>query len=466
MNINNFTKFSLATLIAITMSACGGGGSDDIIKDGIKTGVFLDSQVTGMKYSTLTQSGFTDANGAFKYKDNEEVTFKIGGITLGKTSAKGMLSPLDLAGTLNPNDPKVVKMLQFFQSIDDDNNASNGISVSDSIKSLAQSQTADFNDSALDINALLTGLSINTPVTAENAVSHFKKTLGKVINKPDNANEFEIVKGVYQDGDTIFEITPNGLINTYKYNNMNNCINVADINDSGYNIDGLFLTHDEENKRFLINDGSNRKGWKYSDDNNITNVFTAGISSGATLALNDSFLTTLKSTDFTLDNIQSNKCSVLGTSNQFKNVKGVYQYSNYADNNATLQEIIRNTVTHIDENGTIHAYKYDSSNTCLLNLGQNDFNTKLDNESLSKNSFAYNIDGKSGIIEYSTTDTLNNKYSWLEYNNTIEYVGFTQGNGQPNVTDTILNVTDLKYSLTTFKSTLYSDSNISDAICP
>jgi hypothetical protein len=43
----------------------------------ILSGMFIDSAVEGLRFETPTQSGFTDANGIFKYINGEAVSFFI-----------------------------------------------------------------------------------------------------------------------------------------------------------------------------------------------------------------------------------------------------------------------------------------------------------------------------------------------------------------------------------------------------
>jgi len=82
--------------------------------------------------------GVTDINGTFKCQELP-ATFKIGELELGsiKEIAKdGYVVMQDLAGVdrNDTNNTKVLEIAQLLQSIDDDNNPSNGIHIRDEIK--------------------------------------------------------------------------------------------------------------------------------------------------------------------------------------------------------------------------------------------------------------------------------------------------------------------------------------------
>ena len=74
-------------------------------KEGVSTATFIDSPVTGLEFYSATQSGITDSNGNFIYKEGETVTFHIGNLYFGSAKPKnGKITPLDLVGTSNISD--------------------------------------------------------------------------------------------------------------------------------------------------------------------------------------------------------------------------------------------------------------------------------------------------------------------------------------------------------------------------
>ncbi len=118
-------RIASVALVAV-LAACGGKVADP---PPTLVGQFLDGPVQGLSYRTASQFGETDALGRFNYRAGEAVTFSIGGLSLPATAAGAVLTPLDVMGTGNVNDPKVVKLLLLLQSLDQDNSLTAGIQI-------------------------------------------------------------------------------------------------------------------------------------------------------------------------------------------------------------------------------------------------------------------------------------------------------------------------------------------------
>jgi hypothetical protein len=142
-------KKSLVSLSAITamivLSSCGGGSSStDTSGDTTTyTGYLVDSAVAGATYQCGDKNGTTDNEGKFECS-SLPVSFSVGGIELGqisKLTTDNKIFPQDLAGVDrdDTNNSDVLKMAMILQSLDSDNNASNGISIS-------QEQSAKFKE--------------------------------------------------------------------------------------------------------------------------------------------------------------------------------------------------------------------------------------------------------------------------------------------------------------------------------
>lgn len=151
--------------VAATASCGGGSGSGGSGgQDNTLTGRFVDGPVSGLRYSTASQSGMTSANGEFLYQSGETVSFYVGDILIGQAPAAGTLTPFDLAGMAPPQSAvdirktinrlissdqvepleKAANIAVFLQTIDSDGELSNGIQVPSQLHTLAAGVSIDF----------------------------------------------------------------------------------------------------------------------------------------------------------------------------------------------------------------------------------------------------------------------------------------------------------------------------------
>ncbi|MDF1822645.1 MAG: hypothetical protein P1U64_13770 [Alcanivoracaceae bacterium] len=139
----NAVKWSVPAL-AVMLAACGGDSSSDVVAPSSKseTGVFTDSAVAGIYYETETRSGYTNALGEYKYQEGETVTFSIGGTPLPPVPATGRVTPADM--TVDGQPDTVTNILRLLQTLDDDGNPDNGITITETTH-------ADFTGVELDV---------------------------------------------------------------------------------------------------------------------------------------------------------------------------------------------------------------------------------------------------------------------------------------------------------------------------
>ena len=173
MNQLKASTLAISCCTLLLLVGCGGGNSNntvvpDVEPTPISTGHFTDSAVEGLTYTTETQSGITDETGAFSYKAGETVSFSIGDVVIGETvSAKAEMTPVDLlvgaflpttkaeltslTGWFNRDKPEVIRfnelgnILVFLQSLDEDKDASNGITVRDGMAAILEGVSIDFS---------------------------------------------------------------------------------------------------------------------------------------------------------------------------------------------------------------------------------------------------------------------------------------------------------------------------------
>lgn len=112
-------------LCAGFVAACG----DDDKPSDVKTGTFMNGAVSGLRYSTATQNGLTDAQGRFAYKEGETVAFSIGAVKLGETAAADTVSPFTLLGITPTTDPSVIDFMTIDPTITPEDRAMNMVAL-------------------------------------------------------------------------------------------------------------------------------------------------------------------------------------------------------------------------------------------------------------------------------------------------------------------------------------------------
>lgn len=159
----------------------------------ILTGVFLDSEVEGLTYSTETQNGVTNSEGEYNYLEGETVTFSVGDITLGSGPAGPEMTPVSITSTPNASlDTEEVKNIAaFLQSLDSDNDPSNGILIETATVDAINFDSIDFTQSIIKILGEIiaevnlandTNLEVVYP---ETAAEHLAETLGETYEAED-----------------------------------------------------------------------------------------------------------------------------------------------------------------------------------------------------------------------------------------------------------------------------------------
>lgn len=129
-----------ACAAALVMTACGGGDEAAIaaappapvvpvapVVAGSAIGSLIDASVGGVSYTTSSGvRGTTAADGSYNFNPGDTVTFTLGGLTLGTTTATGIISPMDLsAGSA----VRLENLLVLLQSLDSDGDPANGITI-------------------------------------------------------------------------------------------------------------------------------------------------------------------------------------------------------------------------------------------------------------------------------------------------------------------------------------------------
>jgi hypothetical protein len=160
----------LALIATLCLSACGssvnslsgvGGGPNFAVLGSLTTGYFRDSNVSGLAYTTATQSGTTDASGSFAYENGEVVTFYVGALTVGAVTGNEVVTPLDLAGNTvsTTSTPTTQNIARFLMLMDNDADPSNGIVISTAVQNIAKNWPVKI-DFGGDLPTVLAGTTI------------------------------------------------------------------------------------------------------------------------------------------------------------------------------------------------------------------------------------------------------------------------------------------------------------------
>ena len=198
----------MATFIimaGLVLAGCSGGGSgsgiDANTPDNITSsveGTFVDSPVQGLSYITPSGAGLTDETGRFVCQSGEMVQFMIGDVMLGETMGKDVITPMDFIDesgrSMGFNNPTLVNMGRFLQSLDADGNPENGITITQEVRDQVSGRMIDFHQSIHDfendpdVTALFATMNgLNMPhngmlwelVGAENAQQHMIDHMGE-----------------------------------------------------------------------------------------------------------------------------------------------------------------------------------------------------------------------------------------------------------------------------------------------
>jgi uncharacterized protein (TIGR02145 family) len=192
MKLNKLKAGALLCSILL-LAGCGGGGgsSNPSISDDsgnsdatTKTGLFIDAPVTGLSYQTSSGLQGVLQQGKFTYQVGDQITFKLGDLTLTTQEAAELISVLQ-----DENGTNISAMLI---ALDEDGNPENGIVIKEETVNLFR-QNVSFVSSEIaadspDFQAtfkLLTGKDIPPEhIAANHAEGALKQQLLKSLDSP------------------------------------------------------------------------------------------------------------------------------------------------------------------------------------------------------------------------------------------------------------------------------------------
>ena len=135
-----------------------------------------------MNYQTSSGlSGLTNASGEFEYNSRDRVTFSIGDVQLGSVTGASVLTPVEVTGARKTSDRRVINMVRFLQTLDDDGDPSNGLEIKTITRNQFKGRSLNFNQSVanFETNAgfsvrIATGRGL---VDSSQAINHLHNSL-------------------------------------------------------------------------------------------------------------------------------------------------------------------------------------------------------------------------------------------------------------------------------------------------
>lgn len=157
-------------MMILFLSACNEGS----ISPKQVTGTFLDSAVQGLNYTCSSGvSGITDALGAYKCNDGDNVSFFIGTMALATLRASSTpFTPF----TIFPNNfEAAINLGQLLQTLNINNDSANGINLDSNLIESLNGQIINFTSSNFDTS--MSNILGKSLVSEEDALDHLNTTL-------------------------------------------------------------------------------------------------------------------------------------------------------------------------------------------------------------------------------------------------------------------------------------------------
>ena len=225
----------------------------------------MDGIVEGVEYTSSSGiTGLTTKEGYFNYLFGDEVSFSIGNVSLGSVSsedlASGNIFLQDIADVerTNLNDEYVENMAVFLQSLDENNDASDGITITEETRDILSNVDLDLRtateEDVKDVISEVGGSYINE----SQAMIHVQEMLIKYtdlkvddfeIHQPDNdfltedlvtnLNDYDPITGLSYSEDTLREVEPDNSITSEELDIITNYSPELQIEDDGIQDDQI-----------------------------------------------------------------------------------------------------------------------------------------------------------------------------------------------------------------------------------
>ena len=226
---------------------------------GLSFTTLVDGIVEGVEYTSSSGiSGLTTKEGYFNYLLGDDVSFNIGNVSLGSVSsedlASGNIFLQDIADVerTNLNDEYVENMAVFLQSLDENNDASDGITITEQTRDLLSNVDLDLRTATEeDVKNVISEVG-GSYINESQAMIHVQEMLIKYtdlkvddfeIHQPDNdfltedlvtnLNDHDPITGLSYSEDTLREVEPDNSITSEELDIITNYSPELQIEDDG-----------------------------------------------------------------------------------------------------------------------------------------------------------------------------------------------------------------------------------------
>ncbi|WP_017222150.1 hypothetical protein [Moritella dasanensis] len=177
----------LAASVALVLSGCG-SDSDPTTAPANPTvsNAFIDAAVEGIYYSAMPSgmSGFTQSDGSYEAKEQDTITFFLGGengVKIGAASNREVLTPFEAAGKYN----RALNLAIILQSLDNGSDGDSVITIPEELKDMSDpiilAALADLDlDSRTSSTDFLTAVGVSNIVEEDVAIEHMDASFGEM----------------------------------------------------------------------------------------------------------------------------------------------------------------------------------------------------------------------------------------------------------------------------------------------
>ena len=181
-------RLCAASVLLAVIAGCGGGGASTPQTPAAVTkvfaGNFIDLPVSGLGYSTASQSGVTGNAGSFGYQCNpscETISFSLGGLTFGQATAAATLALRELSAGMDAGmiSEVTLRRAQTLMSLDSDGDPANGITLTTELAAALSTKRLDFAAASFDSDLALLLDSLRTDTRLSSAFRSSLKAVSR-----------------------------------------------------------------------------------------------------------------------------------------------------------------------------------------------------------------------------------------------------------------------------------------------